>query len=65
MNSPIVISPDRMARPPTMIIIMPMTPTTTVEKAVRADTPVIDFATLRNRRWTPLVNTSSSRFSAV
>ena len=43
MNSPIVIAPDRMARPPTMIIIMPMTPTTTVEKAVMADTPVIDL----------------------
>ncbi len=28
----------------------PMTPMTTVENAVIADTPVIDFATLRNRR---------------
>ena len=65
MNSPMVIAPDRMARPPTMIIIMPMTPTTTVEKAVIADTPVIDLAMLRNSRCTPCVKTSSSRFSAV
>ena len=31
-----------------------MTPTTTVENAVMAETPVIDCATLRNRRCTPL-----------
>src|SRR4029078_887755 len=29
------------------------------------DTPVIDWATFLNSRWTPLVKTSSSRFSAV
>ena len=43
MNSPMVISRDSMARPPTTIIIMPMMPTTTVENAVIADTPVIDL----------------------
>ena len=32
---------------------------------VVADTPVIDCAMLRNRRWAPLVKTISSRFSAV
>ena len=42
-----------------------MMPTTTVENAVIAETPVIDCATLRNSRWTPRVKTSSSRFSAV
>ncbi len=65
MKSPTVICCDRMARPPTMIIIMPMMPTTTVENAVIAETPVIDCATLRKIRCTPFVNTSSSRFSAV
>ena len=48
-----------------MIMMTPMTPTTTVENAVMADTPVIDCAMLRNSRFTPLVKTSSSRFSAV
>ena len=47
------------------MIMTPMTPTTTVEKAVIAETPVIDCATFRNRRCAPLVKTSSSRFSAV
>ena len=41
------------------------TPTTTVENDVIAETPVIDSPMLRNRRCTPLVNTNSSRFSAV
>ena len=65
MKSPSVIVPARIDRPPTTIMITPMTPTTTVENAVIADTPVIDCAMLRNRRCTPCVNTSSSRFSAV
>ena len=42
-----------------------MAPTTSVEKAVTAETPVIDCAMLRNRRCTPWVNTICSRFSAV
>ena len=48
-----------------MMMIVPMIPMIAVEKAVIADTPVIDSATLRNSWCTPLVNTSSSRFSAV
>ena len=54
MKSPSVICPARMARPPTTIMMTPMTPTTTVENAVIADTPVIDCAMLRNSRLTPL-----------
>jgi len=44
---------------------MPMIPTITVLPAVVAETPVIDCATLRNKRCAPLVKTISSRFSAV
>ena len=47
------------------IMITPITPTTTVENAVMAETPVIDCAMFRNSRFTPRVKTSSSRFSAV
>ena len=35
-----------------------------VENAVTAEKPVIVFATLRKRRWTPLEKTSASRRSA-
>ena len=48
-----------------MIMMTPMMPMIAVEKAVIADTPVIDCATLRNSLCTPFVKTSSSRFSAV
>ena len=65
MKSPSVIAPERIDRPPITIMMTPITPTTTVENAVIAETPVIDFAMLRNRRCTPFVKTSSSRFSAV
>ena len=65
MRSPSVISPARIARPPSQIISTPMMPTITVLPAVVADTPVIDLAMLRNRRCAPLVKTISSRFSAV
>ena len=34
-------------------------------KALMPEMDVIVFATFRNKRWTPVVNTSSSRFSAV
>ena len=54
MNSPSVIRPSRMARPPIRIIVTPITPTITVENAVMADTPVIDFATLRIQPVHPL-----------
>ncbi len=65
IRSPSVISPARMARPPSQIISTPTMPTMTVPPAVVADTPVIDLATLRNSRCAPLVKTISSRFSAV
>jgi hypothetical protein len=64
-KSPTVISPSMIDWPPIVIISTPMTPTTTVPKAVMAETPVIDRAMLRKRRCTPRVKTSSSRFSAV
>ena len=64
-RSPSVISPAMIARPPSQIISTPMMPTITVLPAVLAETPVIDFAMLRNRRCAPLVKTISSRFSAV
>ncbi len=50
MKSPSVIAPDRIDRPPMTIMMTPITPTTTVENAVIADTPVIDCAMLRNSR---------------
>ncbi len=43
MKSPSVIAPARIARPPMTIMMTPMTPTTTVENAVIAETPVIDL----------------------
>ena len=64
-RSPSVIVPATIARPPMVIMITPVTPMITVPMAVVAETPVIDWATLRNRRWTPLLKTISSRFSAV
>ena len=64
-KSPSVISPARIDDPPTRIRMTPMTPTTSVENAVTAETPVIDCATLRNSRCAPRAKTSSSRFSAV
>ena len=65
IRSPSVISPAMIARPPSQIISTPMMPTTTVLPAVVADTPVIDFATFRNRRCAPLAKMISSRRSAV
>jgi hypothetical protein len=64
-RSPTVISPARMARPPSQITSTPMMPTMTVLHAVLAETPVIDLATFRKTRCTPFVKTISSRFSAV
>ena len=54
IRSPSVICPLRIARPPTMIMITPMTPTMTVESADVADMPVIVFATLRSSLCAPL-----------
>ena len=65
MKSPSDIVPATMARPPIVIMITPVTPMMSVPSAVVAETPVIDCATLRSRRWTPLLKTISSRFSAV
>ena len=64
-KSPSVIVPARMAWPPTMIITTPIAPMITLENAVTADTPVMDFATLRNSRCTPCANTRCSRLSAT
>jgi len=47
------------------MITMPMAPTTTLENAEVAETPVIDLAMFRKRLCAPLVKTRSSRFSAV
>ncbi len=41
-----------------------MPPTMTVEKAVTPETPVIERATLRNRRCAPRANVRVSRRSA-
>ncbi len=62
---PSVMVPATMARPPMVIMITPVTPMISVPNAVVAETPVIDCATLRNSRCTPLLKTISSRFSAV
>ena len=64
-KSPSVIRPARMSLPPSHTISTPTTPMITVLPAVVADTPVIDWAMLRNSRWAPWVKTISSRFSAV
>ena len=64
-KSPSVIRPPTISLPPIQIITTPTTPMITVLPDVVADTPVIDWAMLRKRRWAPCVNTISSRFSAV
>ena len=65
VKSPSVIWPAMIERPPTRIMITPMTPTIAVDIAIVAEMPVIVMATLRNSLLTPLVKTISSRFSAV
>ena len=65
ISEPSVIVPLRIALPPMSIIAMPIEPMTSDEKAVTAETPVSDWATLRRRRCAPFAKTSSSRFSAV
>jgi hypothetical protein len=64
-RSPKVIAPATTERPPTRIITTPTAPTTTDEKAVVADTPVIDRAMLRKSLCAPRANVSASRRSAV
>ncbi len=64
-KSPSVMPPDRMARPPTTIMMTPIAPTMTMENAEMAATPVTDWAMFRNNRCAPLANTKSSRRSAV
>ena len=46
------------------MIATPTTPSSSVEKAVTAEKPVIVLATLRKSRWAPFENTSASRRSA-
>ena len=62
---PTVIVPARTARPPTSIMITPITPISTPESAVVPETAVIERATLRNSRCAPRANTSCSRRSAT
>ena len=64
-KSPSVILPATMSLPPIQIMTTPTTPMITVLPEVVAETPVIDWAMLRNSRCAPLVNVISSRFSAV
>jgi hypothetical protein len=64
-RSPSVMVPWTIARPPTRIITMPTAPMTTLEKAVVAETPVIDLAMFRKSLCAPLVKIRSSRRSAV
>ena len=63
-RAPIVIRPARTSLDPTQRIETEIAPKRIVEKAVTAEKPVIVFATLRKRRWTPLEKTSASRRSA-
>ena len=65
MKSPSVIVCARMARPPTMIMRTPMSPTITAEPEPTADVPVIVLATLRKSLCTPRAKTSRSRRSAT
>ena len=64
-NSPSVMVPARIARPPTTIISTPMMPTMSVDTADTVDTPTIDFAMFLNSLWAPFANTRASRRSAV
>ena len=53
------------ARPPSTIIRAPISPMTSVEMDVTADTPVTALATLRNSRCAPRAKTICSRFSTA
>ena len=64
-RSPSVISPESTDAPPTRIITTPIAPTITDEKAVTAETPIIDRRMLRKSLCAPRAKISSSRFSAV
>ena len=65
MNPPRVIVPARMARPPTMIMRTPISPTITAAPDPTADVPVMVFAMLRKSLCTPRAKTSRSRRSAT
>ena len=64
-KSPTVMCPAMIERPPTMIISAPTSPTMVVVSEPTAEMPVIDAATLRNRRCAPRAKTSCSRRSAT
>ena len=63
-NEPSVIRCAMTSCEPTHMIATPTAPRRSVENAETAAKPVIVFATLRKRRWTPCEKTSASRRSA-
>ena len=63
-KSPTVILWERTSSAPTAMIETLITPSSSVEAAPIAEKLVIVWATLRNRRCAPLVNTRASRCSA-
>ena len=64
-NSPSVIVPPRIARPPTTIMSTPIAPTITVAPAPTAEVPVIVRAIFLNSFSTASVKIRSSRSSAT
>ena len=64
-RSPIVIVPASTSRPAIIIISTLTAPTTTVPKAVTAETPVSDDAMFRKSLCTPRAKVTSSRRSAT
>ena len=64
-RSPMLICPLTTERPPTTMITTPTAPITRDEKAVVAETPVIDWAMLRKSLCAPRAKVRASRFSAV
>ena len=63
IRAPSLHAPLISARPPITIISAPISPMTSVETDVTADTPVTALATFRNSRCAPRAKTSCSRFS--
>ena len=64
-RSPMLICPLTTERPPTTMITTPTAPITRDEKAVVAETPVIDWAMLRKSLCAPRAKVRASRFSAM
>ena len=63
-NEPIVMRPASISCAPTHMMATPTTPSRRVEKPATAEKPVMVFATLRKRAWTPREKMSASRRSA-